>query len=227
MSWIEDLQNRQPGRAFWRIAIWQAMQTLCFYVIWLVYRYRSWGVRHIPATGPVLFAANHQSFFDPMLIGSAASKRHFFALGRSTLYDHWFLGNLAEVTNSIPVEQGAGDVKAIKRCIEVLKARQALLIFPEGARTLDGQVQPFETGTMLIIKRAKPMVVPVALEGVADAWKRGHKLPRLWGPKLGVKFGPPIPAETLTAMSPQDAMTYLRNRVETMRQAVEHQLNTL
>ncbi|MEO1236127.1 MAG: lysophospholipid acyltransferase family protein [Planctomycetota bacterium] len=227
MSWLGDIRKRQPGRELWRIALWQAMQAVCFLVVWLLYRHRSWGVRHIPAEGPVLFAANHQSFFDPMVIGAGASKRHFFALGRSTLYDHWFLGTLADATNSIPVEQGSGDVKAMKKCIEVLKDRQALLIFPEGARSYDGRIQPFETGTMLIIKRAKPQVVPVALDGVGDAWKRGEKRPRLWGPKVGVRFGEPIPAERLTAMKPDAAMAHLRDRVEDLRRQVDEQLKRL
>ena len=220
---MSDLRLRQPGRPLWRIAVWHAMQTLCFFVMWLGYHYRAWGVRRIPAKGPVLFVANHQSFFDPVLIGVGAHKRNFFALGRSTLYDTKFTAIMGDLTNSIPVEQGAGDVKAIKKCVEVLKQDQALLIFPEGARTLDGKIHRFETGTMLIIKRAKPMVVPVAVDGLYDVWPRSRKLPRLRG-RAGVMFGQPIPAQTLIDMPAAEAMSLLRERVLEMREQIDNRL---
>ncbi len=111
------------------------------------------------------------------MIGFGASKRHFFSLGRSTLYTTRIAKLFEKLSNSIAVEQGAGDVKAMKRCIEVLKDGQALMLFPEGARTLSGEVEKFETGAMLIIKRAKPTVVPVAVEGAYKVWPRGQKLP--------------------------------------------------
>ncbi len=223
MTWLRDLRRRQPGRALWRIAVWYTMSTACFFLMWLPYRYRAWGLRNVPATGPVLLVANHQSFYDPMIIGVAGHKRHNFSLGRSTLYGNRFTKLMGELTNSIPVEQGAGDVGAMRQCIEVLRQGQALLIFPEGARTLDGAVHDFETGAMLIIKRAKPTVVPVAVDGPFRVWPRKQFLPRFSG-RMGVMFGEPIAAETLAAMKPAEAMGLLRDRVEAMRAEVARRL---
>ena len=217
MSLIQALRNRQPGASFWDGVAWQTLQTAAWYVLWLVFRGRAWGQNNIPDTGPVLMLANHQSFLDPILMGYGCSKRHFYSLGRSTLYTTPLTKLMGRMTNSIPVEQGAGDVVAMKKCIAVLKDDQGLAMFPEGARTPDHQVQKFQTGAMLVIKRAKPQVVPVALEGPFQAWPRSRKWPKLWGQRVGIMYGEPIPAEVLTAMKPAQAMEMLRQRMDTMR----------
>lgn len=213
---IEKLRRRQPGSPLWRIAFWHVMHFLCFVWFLPAYRYRAWGVQNIPETGPVLLVSNHQSFFDPILVGLGGHRRQFAAMARSTLFDHPVFAWLIRMLNAIPVEQGAGDMAAMRKCIEVLKQDHALLIFPEGARTLTGRTEAFETGTMLLIKRAKPMVLPVAVEGAFEAWPRNRKAPRLCG-KMGTMYGKPIPAETLLAMKPADALKLLEDRVESMR----------
>ena len=224
MSLVAALKNRQPGAPFWRGVAWQTLQVTAWYVLCLVFRGRAWGQNNIPDTGPVLMLANHQSFLDPILMGYGCGKRHFYSLGRSTLYDTKFTAFMGRMTNSIPVEQGAGDVAAMKKCIEVLKDGQGLAMFPEGARTADHQVQEFQTGAMLVIKRAKPQVVPVAVEGPFQAWPRSAKRPKLWGQKVGIMYGEPIAAEVLTSMKPAEAMEMLRQRVDTMRRDLADKL---
>lgn len=216
MSWLSNYRKRMPNRPLWRLLVWQFMQQLAKLILKVLYRAKSFGHENIPLEGPVLYLSNHQSFYDPILLGLGSSKRHFYSLGRSTLYDKKWSAFMGNITNSIPVEQGAGDVKAMKKCIEVLKDGQALMLFPEGARTLDGEIHPFETGAMLIIKRAKPQVVPVAVEGPYDIWPRGQKRPKLRG-RMGIMYGDPIPAEELTKIPAEDAMEMLRQRVVSMR----------
>ncbi|MBB6431333.1 lysophospholipid acyltransferase family protein [Algisphaera agarilytica] len=223
MTWFRDLRKRQPNRPLWRIAIWQFMQSMSWLYLLVLYRTRSWGVRNIPDEGPVLLLSNHQSFYDPILIGFGCSKRHFYSLARHTLFTTPIAKLFQRVSNAIPVEQGAGDTKAIKKCIEVLKDDQTLMLFPEGARTMTGDVEKFETGAMLIIKRAKPTVVPVALEGVYDVWPRGQSKPK-WSGRLGVMFGEPIPAEELLAMKADAAMDMVRDRVDAMRSEIAERI---
>ncbi|MEM7624766.1 MAG: lysophospholipid acyltransferase family protein [Planctomycetota bacterium] len=223
MSWLSNYRKRMPNRPLWRLFAWQFMQQLAKLLLIVLYRAKHWGSETIPAEGPVLFLANHQSFYDPILLGIGSSKRHFYSLGRSTLYDKKWSAFMGNITNSIPVEQGAGDVKAMKKCIEVLKDGQALMLFPEGARTMTGEIEKFETGAMLIIKRARPRVVPVAIEGPYDIWPRGQKRPKFSG-RMGIMYGEPIAAETLNAMPAEDAMEMLRQRVIEMRQEVAQRI---
>jgi len=220
---LTALRKRQPGRPLWRVLWFYLLHFPCFVWFALVYRFRAWGVRRIPAAGPVLFVANHQSFFDPIIVGLGAHRRQFFALARSGLFDNRLLGWLIRSLNAIPVEQGSGDTRAMRACVNVLKQGQALLVFPEGARTETGEVQPFETGTMLLVKRARPRVVPVAIDGAFDVWPRHQALPRPTG-RIGVMYGEPIAPDELLALESEQARELLRERVERQRQTLADRL---
>ena len=104
----------------------------------------------------------------------------------------------------------------MKNCINILRQGRTLLIFPEGIRTLDGHMAPFNPGTMLMIRRAQPLVVPVAINGAFRAWPRGKALPRLFG-RIEVQYGRPIAAEALIAMGSKAALQHLHDQVEVMR----------
>lgn len=198
---------------------WHALHLFCFVWFLLCYRFRSYDVHRVPLTGPVLLVSNHQSFLDPIVVGLPFSRRRLHAMARKTLWNNKLVGWLITKLNAFPVDQertGGGDLAAMRQCIDILKRDEMLLIFPEGARTLTGKTEKFETGTMLVIKRAKPTVVPVALEGPYEAWPRRAKLPRLWG-TIAIRFGEPVSAESLLAMPAEEALESLRRKVESMR----------
>jgi len=92
-------------------------------------------------TGPVILAMNHQSYLDPPLAGIACDRAIYF-LARKTLMDVPLFRSLLPKLNVIPVNQEGIDRSALKALIRVLKSGNAALVFPEGARTLDGNLQP-------------------------------------------------------------------------------------
>jgi 1-acyl-sn-glycerol-3-phosphate acyltransferase len=219
---LETLRRRQPGRSIARILWWHFLHYLCFLWFLTCYRFRGFGQRHIPATGPVLFVSNHQSFLDPIVVGLAAHHRQFYALARSTLFDHPILGWLIRSLNAVPVARGESDTAAMRKCLDVLAEDHALLVFPEGTRSLDGTTGSFGRGIALLIKRSGATVVPVAIEGAFAAWPKGRKLPRGSG-RIQVMYGEPIPPSVLQSMKPDAALSLLRDRVESMRlQLAEH-----
>jgi 1-acyl-sn-glycerol-3-phosphate acyltransferase len=218
-----SFRGRQPGLPAWRILWWHFLHFVCFLWVGVAYRYRAWGFRKVPQEGAVLLVSNHQSFLDPILVGLSVHHRQFYALARSSLFRHGAFAWLIKSINAIPVDRGAADMTAMRRCIELLQQGHALLIFPEGTRTPDGTTKAFASGTLLIVRRAKPLVVPVAVEGSYDAWPKERKLPR-GGGKVGVMFGDPIPAETLLAMPADDALAHLQKTVERMRLEVRTRL---
>jgi 1-acyl-sn-glycerol-3-phosphate acyltransferase len=219
----QGLRKRQPGQPLYRVLWWHLLHFFCF--LWFVpmYRYRAWGVRRVPSEGPLLIVSNHQSFFDPILVGLGSHRRQFCALARSGLFKNKLLGWLIRSLNAIPVEQGVSDTRAMRQCVQVLKDDQALLVFPEGARTLSGQTEAFESGTLLLIKRAKPTILPVAIEGAFDVWPRTRSLPKATG-RIGVMYGQPIAAEDLLAQGNEQALATLQQRVQAMQDELSHRL---
>lgn len=167
----------------------------------------------IPAKGPCLIVANHQSFYDPPLIGCPAHWRMITFLSRASLYDSKLAGGIIKKLNTVPIRDGEGDIRAIRSILERLKKGEAVLIFPEGSRTFDGSIQPFRDGAALIIRRAKCPVIPVAVEGAFDAWPRTKGKPKL-GTRMMVMYGEPIDSAKLKA---GDINAVLERKIDDMR----------
>ena len=174
---------------FW---LWRILLTWAF-----GYRYE--GSRNVPASGPVLLLANHQSFLDPPIVGCAIRRRLCF-LARKTLFRGLF-GRLIRRLNAVPVDQEGVAKEGLKTILEVLKAGQAVLVFPEGERTHTGEVQPLKPGILLLIKHIEAPIVLVGIAGAFDALPRTRNWPKLspfflppTGADLAVSIQKPIPA---------------------------------
>jgi 1-acyl-sn-glycerol-3-phosphate acyltransferase len=128
--------------------------------------------------GPVILASNHQSFLDPPLVGSV-SRRGVYFLARKSLLDGWFSGWILPKLNVIPVDSETGrDRTALKAMIRILRAGQGTVVFPEGQRTPDGELQPAQPGLGLVVAKTLAPVVPMRIFGAFAAWPIHRKWPR-------------------------------------------------
>jgi 1-acyl-sn-glycerol-3-phosphate acyltransferase len=140
-------------------------------------------------TGPVILATNHQSFLDPPLAGNASDRAIFF-LAKKSLMNVPILGWLLPKLNVIPVNLEGSDRSALKALIRILSAGECALVFPEGTRTPDGNLQPAEPGLGLLIAKTRAPVVPMRIFGAYDIWPIHGKL-RLRG-QITIVVGEPI-----------------------------------
>jgi 1-acyl-sn-glycerol-3-phosphate acyltransferase len=138
----------------------------------LFFRFRVIHRERMIQSGPAILAMNHQSYLDPPLAGTTCDRAIYF-LARRTLLNVPLLGRLLPKLNVIPVDQEGVDRSAIKALIRVLKAGNAALVFPEGSRTLDGNLQPAEPGLGLVIGKTLAPVVPMRIFGAHEALPRG------------------------------------------------------
>ncbi len=186
-------------------------------VFTLAYRLRRLHIDRVPRTGPVLIVANHQSYLDPPLIGVCLSHREIHPVARVGLFNIRPLAWLIRALNAIPIREGAGDVAAMKEALMRLKNGAAVVIFPEGSRTFDGAVSPFQRGAALLVKRSSCPVLPIAIEGPYDAWPRSRKRPRFWRQRISIMVGEPIAHDELLKDGPDAALERLRREISTMR----------
>ncbi len=101
------------------------------------------GLEHLPLTGPILLAGNHDSYWDTVSIGIAAMpRRQIRALAKSTLWKPPLLGSVLNGMGQIPIDRGKGDVGALDRAVEELEAGACIGMFPEGTRSLGRQLRP-------------------------------------------------------------------------------------
>jgi len=138
----------------------------------LLFRFRVVHRERMIQSGPVILAMNHQSYLDPPLAGITCDRPIYF-LARRTLLDIPLLRWVLPKVNVIPVNQEGVDRSAIKALIRVLQAGDGVLVFPEGSRTLDGNLQPAEPGLGLVIAKTLAPVVPMRIFGAREALPRG------------------------------------------------------
>ncbi|MEM8757222.1 MAG: lysophospholipid acyltransferase family protein [Planctomycetota bacterium] len=179
----------------------------------LLYGIRAEHADRVPAEGPVLLVANHVSFLDPPIVGSMVERADVAFLARASLFKPP-LSTIIRALHTLPIRDNEGDVRAIRQVIDLLAAGRPVLIFPEGSRTHDGALQPFREGFRLIARRAKCPVVPVAIEGAFHAWPRRRALPRMFGARLMVRYGEPIPAERASG---PDGNALIEQTIDAMR----------
>lgn len=135
------------------------------------FRYQVVGREKLVQDGPVLIASNHESFLDPPLVGIAYDEPVYY-LARKTLFKgptKW----LYPRWNAIPVDQEAPDMSSLKKIIKILKSGEQVVVFPEGARTLTGDLQPGEAGVGLIAAKSRAVIQPVRIFGAYEALPRG------------------------------------------------------
>ncbi len=155
----------------------------------IFYRFRIVHRERMIQSGPVIVAMNHESIFDPPLAGNACDRPIFF-LAKKSLMDVPLLGWFLPKLNVIPVDLEGTDRSAIKAIIRVLQSGNGALVFPEGSRTPNGELQPAQPGLGLIIAKTRAPVVPMRIFGAYKAWPIGGKI-RL-GPRITVVVGEPI-----------------------------------
>jgi 1-acyl-sn-glycerol-3-phosphate acyltransferase len=160
------------------------------------FRWRVFNAERVPLTGPVILASNHASFLDPPLVGSGLS-RSINYLARESLFRYPGIGALLRSWNSVPVDRDGGGAAGLKAILNRLLDGGGIILFPEGTRTSDGNLQPARSGIGLVVIKSDAPVVPVRTFGTFEAYGRHGRLPR---PKrVAVKYGRPMHFEKLRA----------------------------
>lgn len=156
-------------------------------------RARVSGAEHVPRTGAVLLAPNHRSFLDHFLV-IAACPRPVRFLGKAELArgaSGWWYTRLGMV----PVQRGTADAEALEAVGALLQRGEAVVIFPEGTRSVTGELFRFRGGLTRLAQATGTPIVPMGLRGTAEVWPLGASRP-VRRPGRGVveaRFGMPLP----------------------------------
>jgi 1-acyl-sn-glycerol-3-phosphate acyltransferase len=148
------------------------------------------GLENIPTDGGFMIASNHASHLDPPIVGSLLSRQVCF-FARKTLWKPGFATWWLNGVGTIPVDRDGGtDVTAIKRVLNALKKEKVIILFPEGTRSPDGQLQSAKPGVGLLACRTGVPVVPARVFGSFQAFGKDGTL-RL-GTSISVVYGKPV-----------------------------------
>ena len=166
--------------------IYRVAQTISYTYFRLFHGFRVQGLENIPKDKPFILACNHLSFFDPPAIGCKIPRNlHYFA--RDSLF-FWPLGLLISSLNSIPVNRGQLDLGTLRKVLKVLKNGHPILVFPEGTRSEDGELQEPQKGLGLLVAKSSVGVIPARIYGSGKAFGKKHLIPRI-GRKIYINIG--------------------------------------
>jgi len=161
-----------------RIGLWYRFCRLVCRFTWRTFfRLKTWGLEHVPLTGGVILACNHQSYMDPPIV-TCMLERECRYMARSSLFGFKPFAWLIRSVGAIPVNRGESDRAALRMAEAALKAGWLLTLYPEGTRTASGYLEEVKPGVGSLAVRAGVPVLPCYVHGAFDAWPRSAKLPR-------------------------------------------------
>ncbi|WFF00625.1 lysophospholipid acyltransferase family protein [Micromonospora sp. WMMD964] len=175
---------------------WLLKHVLLGPLLRLIFRPQVEGLHHVPATGPVILASNHLSFFDSIFIPLIVSRRVTFVAKAEYFTGKGIKGRLMKMffvgTGTIPVDRSGGQAAraALDTQLRVLRAQGVAGIYPEGTRSPDGRLYRGKTGVARLALESGAVVVPVAMLNADELQPPGRLLPRVG--QVRVRFGAPL-----------------------------------
>jgi 1-acyl-sn-glycerol-3-phosphate acyltransferase len=217
---LRVLFQREPFRE----GFWYVLSRLIQIMARDRFHLRVAGLEKLSIGGPFIICSNHQSFIDPIILGSLFPWQVFrdtFAVGTSDIFGRGFMRTLARWLRVVVVDPDANLIPAMRAGAFGLRHGGVLLLYPEGERSIDGEPKMFKKGAAILSIHLQVPIVPVAIEGFQKAWPRGK--PFQGFVPLQIAVGDPMypPPEADASEKAYEELTgELKSRIVGMRDKV-------
>ena len=165
---------------------------------------------------PQIFVSNHQSFIDPLILGSLFPNKIVF----NTLFlaiDWYFKKGVMKLLvsngNVVLIDINKNIRKSVEEIVGYLKGGKSIVIFPEGARTKDGKVAQFKKVFAIIAKELNVDIQCLGIKGAFEAYSRYMKFPKPKKIEVAVleKFSPEGSYDEITQKAEKIIREYVEN----------------
>ncbi|MCL4533364.1 MAG: 1-acyl-sn-glycerol-3-phosphate acyltransferase [Deltaproteobacteria bacterium] len=132
------------------------------------------GAENISPENSYIITSNHQSYFDIFVL-LVCLNLNFKFIAKASLFKIPFLGWSMKRLGYIPIDREnlRSALKSVKKSTELLKNKTSILIFPEGTRSLDGELLSFKKGGLnMFLKQGNLTVLPVAIKGTVNILRK-------------------------------------------------------
>ncbi len=143
------------------------------------------GRKNIPKDGPVILAANHVSYWDPVIVGSVCPRAVRF-MAKKELFSYIVFGRILKSLYAFPIDRKKSDREAIRAALKVLKNGEVLGMFPEGTRIKNKRLGEFKQGMAMIAIRSQAPIIPITIRNSSKIFSKG------WFRSFQVIIGEPV-----------------------------------
>ena len=212
----EGRADQPPAAPQWVV---EALRPAVHLISRAMWRVRFRGVEHIPATGGLVIAANHQTYVDPFWI-SVPVRRPVRYLAWSEAFKWPLAGRALALLGAWPLVIERGNPSAHRRSLRWLREGGVMMIFPEGQRAFaNGEMVRFKSGAARLALEAGVPVLPVTVRGGHVAWPRGQRWPRTG--RVEIIYHP---LQTLSVRPGEDARRAAQRETETLAATIKSAL---
>jgi 1-acyl-sn-glycerol-3-phosphate acyltransferase len=165
-------------------AIWAVGRVTIQPAVKVFARLEVYGAERVPLTGGLVVAANHFSWIDPPALGAACPRTLYF-MAKVEAHRVPGLGQLLRSFGAFPVRRGESDRDAVRTMREIVRDGNALGMFPEGTRQLEGVPGSVQPGAAMVAITEGVPLIPAAIHG-SQVWRPGNFAPvsLAWGEPL-------------------------------------------
>jgi long-chain acyl-CoA synthetase len=171
---------RELAKPKWiRAAVIYSVIRVCGLIASVLLRFRVEDRDRLPRDGPCILCPNHQSYLDGFILAAGLPFqvfRRLFFVGATEYFETPLTAWLARSINIVPVDPDANLVSAMRAGAAGLRAGKVLMLFPEGERSIDGEIRPFRKGAAILASHLAAPLQPVAIDGLHALWPRGRGL---------------------------------------------------
>lgn len=169
--------------------LYRILRFISFLLCKLFFHFEVFGKGHIPGKGGFIIASNHASFLDPVILGISCPRLLSYA-ARDSLFSKAFFAFLLGRIGVFPVKRWSADMSAVRESVRRLNTGFGLVIFPEGTRSADGDIQSITRGFVLLAQKAGVPIIPARIFGSHKAWPKSRRIFR--PAKVRVLFLEPV-----------------------------------
>ena len=152
------------------------------YIIFkLIWQLKISGVKNLPQNQVFILCSNHGSFLDAFLIAASVPwwlRKHLFFVGLRGYFEGSIIRSMVKLIRVISIDSGAQLIDAMQACAYILRNNKTVCIFPEGSRSIDGEVKEFKKGVGILAKELNVQLVPMYIKGSYGSWPRTNRFPR-------------------------------------------------
>lgn len=211
------------------LCLWLALSALLFdksfryfllkatigHIFLTLFKYKIEGLEYLPKKGKVILAGNHTGHLDPLIIQMATNRQLWFITG-TPAFRMPVIKHFLKYFNVIPIIPKKG-MEALEIGVQKLKNNEAVVIFPEGKFTEDGNINKFNRGVSVMAKETYAEIIPFAIHGGFETWGLTRYVPKLFN-SLIIQFGQAIKQ---VDRDEKEIAKDLQNRVLFMKKSLE------